>query len=431
MPKKLSQFSLRDLLVVGLPLLLAVLGAFYIASKFIKPAPPSTLIMTTGGETGAYRIFAARYRDILSRYGIELTIDPSAGSSANLARLRDPGVAVDIGFFQGGSAQAGDDETLVTLGDLYYEPLWIFYRADLADEQPLDRLAQLRGRRIAIGGPGSGTQVLARQLLSASGVEAGNSTLVESGGLELAERLRSGRIDAVMTVGPTESALVWTLLYTPGVRLMSLAHAEAYARQLPFLSNLVLPRGAIDVGKEIPVRNINLLAARATLLAREDTHPALLDLMMQAVSEVHGSSGLFQRPGEFPRASLMGADNFPLADEAKRFYTSGKPWLQRYLPFWAATLVDRMLVMLLPLIAVVVPLARIAPSLYGWRVKSHIYRRYGELKFLEAEFLEQPGRHTPAEWQARVDEIEAAVNRLRSPLTFPTCSTPCVPTSCW
>ncbi len=173
-----------------------------------------------------------------------------------------------------------------------------------------------------------------------------------------------------------------------------------------------------DETKEIPVRNINLLAARAALLAREDTHPALLDLMMQAVAEVHGSAGLFQRPGEFPRASPVGAEDFPLADEAKRFYTSGKPWLQRYLPFWAATLVDRMLVMLLPLIAVVVPLARLAPSLYGWRVKSHIYRRYGELKFLEAEFLEQPARHTPAEWQTRLDEIEAAVNRLRSPLTF-------------
>lgn len=418
MPKKLSQWSLRDLLVVVLPLVLAVSAAFYVAAQFIKPAPPHTMTITSGGESGAYRLFAARYKDFLARYDIDLVVQPSAGSAENLARLRDPAVTVDIGFFQGGSASASESDTLVSLGDLYYEPLWIFYRADPSEGQVLDRLSQLRGRRIAIGGPGSGTQVLARQLLEASDVKPDNTTLIEAGGQELVERLRSGRIDAVMTVGPTESALVWALLYTPGIRLMSLSHAEAYARRLPFLSHLILPRGSIDVGKEIPARNVSLLAARATLLARSDTHPALLGLMMQAVGEAHGGSGLFQRHGEFPRAGAVGYSDFPAAPEAQRFYSSGKPWLQRYLPFWIATLVDRMLVMILPLVVVLLPLARLAPALYGWRVKSHIYRRYGELKFLEAEFLEDPLRLSAQEWQARLVVIDQAVNQLRAPLPF-------------
>jgi TRAP-type uncharacterized transport system substrate-binding protein len=418
MRKKLSQWSWRDLLVVGLPLLLTIGGAFYVASKFIKPAPPSTMTLVSGSESGAYQLFAARYRDILARYDITLEVVPSAGSTDNLARLRDAEQAVDLGFFQGGSAQVQDGDTLMSLGDLYNEPLWIFYRGALDDGQVLDRLSQLKGRRIAIGGAGSGSQQLARQLLDASQISADNTTLIEEGGIELAERIRSGKLDAVMVVGPTESALVWTLLYTPGVRLMSLAHAEAYTRRLPFLNHLTVPRGAIDVAREIPARNVSLLAARATLLAREDTHPALLGLMMQAVDEVHSTSGLFQRPDEFPRASVVGPGDFPLASDAQRYYTSGKPWLQRYLPFWAATLVDRMLVMFLPLVAVLLPLMRLAPVLYGWRVKSHIYKRYGELKFLEAEFIDEPGKLSNDAWQHRLDAIETAVQDLRAPLPF-------------
>lgn len=418
MPKKLSQWSLRDLLVVALPSVLAVIAAFYVAAQFIKPAPPHSMTITSGGESGAYRVFATRYKDFLARYDIELVVEPSGGSAENLQRLRDPAVTVDIGFIQGGSASAREDDELVSLGDLYYEPLWIFYRADLAPEQTLDRLGQLRGRRIAVGGDGSGTQVLALQLLEASDINAANSQLIHSGGMELVERLRSGRVDAVMTVGPPQAALVWSLLYTPGIRLMSLAHADAYERRFPFLSHLTLPRGAIDMAKEIPARNVSLMAPRATLLARQDTHPALLGLMMQALSEVHGDSGLFQRYGEFPRAGLDTQADFSLAPEARRYYQSGKPWLQRYLPFWAATLVDRMLVMILPLVAVLLPLARLAPALYGWRVKSHIYRRYGELKFLEAEFLDQPDKLPASEWQARLALIDKAVNSLRAPLPF-------------
>ncbi|MCE9568773.1 MAG: ABC transporter substrate-binding protein [Rhodocyclales bacterium] len=413
MPEKLKLLSWRDIVFVALPSLLLIAGAFWLAAQFIKPAPPDKLIISTGGEGGAYQRFAARYKDALAGYGIALVEKPSAGSTENLARLRDPDFEVDAAFIQGGTAHPVEDDALVSLGDFYYEPLWIFYRDGAVGSG--DKVLELRGKRVAIGGEGSGTNQLARELLAANGLDAKNTRLIEAGGLGLVEKLGKSEIDAVFVVGPTQSSLVWSLLYTPGVRLMNLAHAEAYARRFPHLARLVLPRGAIDLTLDIPAQDVQLVSPMATLLVREDTHPALIDLLMQAASEVHGAPGVFQKPSEFPHA---GHSEFPLSKEAERYYKSGKPFLQRYLPFWAATLIDRMVVMLVPLLAVLIPLFKFAPQIYGWRVRSRIYRRYGELKFLENEVNEDPARHTRAEWMSKLEDIEKDASTIRTPLTF-------------
>ncbi|MBK8120592.1 MAG: ABC transporter substrate-binding protein [Sulfuritalea sp.] len=413
MPEKLKLLSWRDIVFVALPSLLLVFGAFWLAAQFIKPAPPDQLVVSTGGEGGAYQRFAASYKDVLARYGITLVEKPSAGSIENLERLRNPGLEVDAAFIQGGTASRKEEDELVSLGDFYHEPLWIFYRE--AAVQGGDRLLDLKGKRVAIGGAGSGTRHLAMELLAANGVDASNTQLIEAGGLGLLGRLRKNEIDAIFAVGPTQSALVWSLLYTPGVRLMNLTHAEAYTRLFPHLARLVLPRGAIDLARDFPPHDIQMVSPMATLLVREDTHPALIGLLMQAASEVHGEPGVFQKPREFPR---VGHNEFPLSSEAERYYKSGKPFLQRYLPFWAATLIDRMVVMLVPLLAVLLPLFKFAPQIYGWRVRSRIYRRYGELKFLENEINEDPGRHTRAEWLEKLDLIEKDASNIRTPLTF-------------
>jgi TRAP transporter TAXI family solute receptor len=413
MRKELKLISWRDIVFVALPSLLLAIGAFWLAAQYIKPAPPDRLVISTGGEGGAYQIFAAHYKDVLARYGITLVAKPSAGSTENLVRLRDPAFEVDVAFIQGGTARVNDDDRLVSLGDFYYEPLWIFYReAALAGS---DKLLDLKGKRLAIGGVGSGTHDLVKELLAANGIDAKNTTLIEAGGLGLLERLQKNEVDAVFVVGPTQSSLVWSLLYTPGMRLMSLAHADAYTRRFPYLARLTVPRGAVDLSKEIPPRDVQLVAAMATLVVREDTHPALIGLLMQAATEVHGVPGVFQKPGEFPRA---GHGDFPLATEADRYYKSGKPFLQRYLPFWAATLIDRTVVLLLPVIVVLFPLLRFAPQIYGWRVRSRIYRRYGELKFLENEVNENAGAHSRAEWLEKLDCIEKDASMIRTPLAF-------------
>ncbi len=413
MLERLKLLSWRDILFVALPSLLLVCGAFWLAAQFIKPAPPQQLTLSTGGEGGAYQRFAARYKDVLAAYDIRLVEKPSAGSTENLERLRNPDFEVDAAFIQGGTARATEEDELVSLGDFYYEPLWIFYRE--AALHGADKVLDLKGRRVAIGGAGSGTHDLAMELLAANGIDGTNTKVIEEGGLGLVARLQNNEVDAVFVVGPTQSAMVWTLLYMPGIRLMSLTHAEAYTRRFPYLARLVLPRGAIDLTRDIPPHDTQLVSPMATLLVREDTHPALIGLLMQAAGEVHGTPGVFQKPGEFPRT---GHSEFPLSKEAERYYKSGKPLLQRYLPFWAATLIDRMVVMLLPLLAVLLPMFKFAPQIYGWRVKSRIYRRYGELKFLENEINGDPGRHSRAEWIEKLERIEADASRIRTPLTF-------------
>ncbi|MDP2752073.1 MAG: TAXI family TRAP transporter solute-binding subunit [Rhodocyclaceae bacterium] len=416
--KRLSELSTRDLLAVGLPLVLLLIAGFWLAARFIQPAPPSTLVFSSGGDGGAYQRFAVAYRDVLARHGITLIEKPSAGAIDNLKRLRtasateETETSVSAGFFQEGAGEIKESDTLQSLGGLYYEPLWIFLREDIAES---DRLLQLKGKRIAVGSPGSGTRHLALELLEANGVSAKNTRFFDKGGIGLVEAFRKNEIDAALVVGPPQSATVWSLLFTPGIRLMSLTHAEAYTRQFPYLSKVILPRGAVDVARDLPDQDIPMVATTATVLVREDLHPALVDIMLEAAIETHGMAGLFQKQGEFPRATTL---SFPLSDEAKRYYKSGKPFLQRYLPFWTATLLDRMTVMLIPLIALLIPLIKIAPGLYRWRVSSHIYRRYGELKFIEAEVDVDPARYSPAEWMAKLDAIEADANRITVPLAF-------------
>lgn len=417
--RRLREYSLRDLLVVGLPLLLLVVAGFWFASRFIQPAPPSTLTISTGGAGGAYQRFAAAYKDVLARYDIQLIEKTSAGSLENLERLRDPASDVDVAFIQGGSASVQEDDRLLSLGSLYNEPLWIFYRAELVkDKPPLTRITDLRGKRIAIGATGSGTRHLALELLRINRIGEKQAQLSDIGGLAVVDAFAHQEIDAAFVVGPSQSAAVWTLLFTPGIRLMSLTQAEAYTRYFPYLTKLTLPRGAIDMANDLPGRDVNLLASQAALVVRDNMHPALTDLLMQAMSDVHGGPGVFQRPGEFPRATGSSATDFPLSPEAARYYKSGKPFLQRYLPFWAATLIDRMVVMLVPLFAVLIPVLKIAPGLYSWRIRSRIYKRYGELKFIEAEVETDPGRHSRAEWLERVNAIERDVNHMTIPLGF-------------
>jgi TRAP transporter TAXI family solute receptor len=409
--RKLSEYSPRDLFVVGLPLLLLIVAGFWFASRFIKPAPPDTLIITTGSDHAAYQYYASRYKTILARNGIKLKELPSEGSVENLQRLKDPGVKVDVGLIQGGTGAGTDEDGLVSLGSLCPEPLWVFYRG----KENLDRLTQLKGKRVAIGPEGSGTRKLALDLLQANGIVGEPTQLLPVTGLDAAAALNAGQVDAVVLVGAARSAAVWTLLYSGGVKIMSFSQAEAYTRRFPFLSKVVLPAGGIDFVKNIPDRDISLVAATATLVAREDTHPALINLLLQAASEVHGRPNLFQKPHEYPNATPV---DFDLSKDAEHYFKSGPPLLQRYLPFWAATLLDRTMVMLIPLIALLLPLLKVAPGLYTWRVRSRIFRYYGELKFLEAEMESDFSRHTPEEWREHLNRLDRLARHLHTPQSF-------------
>jgi len=406
--------SLRDLLLLALPALLVVAGAFALAWQFVRPAPPTRIVMSTGASSGAYHYFGERYRERLAQDGIELALRPSAGAVQNLLRLKTDD-SVDVAFVQGGIAQEPDSGDLATLGSMYLEPVWVFYRG----KTRLDRLDQLKGLRIAIGTPGSGAQLFALQLLSANGIAIDDPRLVAIGGMEAAESLKRSDVDAFLVVGAPQAPVVQALLHADGIQLLNFAQADGYVRHFPHLAKITLPRGAIDIAGDRPPRDIQLLAATANLVVKADIHPAIVSLLLKHAREIHSAPGLLQAAGVFPAPQDHA---LPLHTMARRFYESGPPFLQRYLPFWLAVLIDRLIVMLVPLFAVVIPLSKVLPGLYNWRMRSRVYRWYGELKFLEAEIEDshqsELSADALADFHARLDRIEQQAAHRKLPLAF-------------
>jgi TRAP transporter TAXI family solute receptor len=400
----------RDFWGLLLPAIAIVAVAFWIAFQFVQPAPPKRVVMSGGAEGGAYEGYAAQYRDLFKAEGIELELRRSAGSVENLKRLMDENAGVSIGFVQGGIAKEGDDEELMSLASLYYEPLWVFYRGP-----ELDRVSRLRGRRVAVGPQGSGTRPLALQVISLAGLNSRNTAFLEIDANEAADALTRGRIDAAMMIADTNSPQVARLLHAKNVRLMSFAQAEALTRHLSFLSHVVLPEGGMDFAANLPPRDVHLVAPTANLVVREDIHPALITLLMQAATEIHGGAGLLRKPGDFPSAKGL---DIAMSLDAERYLKSGPPFLQRHLPFWLAVFIDRMVVMLVPVLAILIPLVRFTPTVYAWRIKSRIYRWYGKLKVLEVDMEKAGGAAEVGALRERLDSIEQSVSHIAMPLAF-------------
>jgi len=420
--RHLSQLSLRDMIAVLLPALLVIGGVLWAAHYFVKPAPPKSLTISSGADGGAYHGFAMQYREILARDGVDLIVKSSAGAVENLERLRDPDSGVDVALVQSGLLGEEPADGLVSLGSLFYEPVWLFYREDpglpAADrdiDRRIDRLTELRGRRIAIGNDGSGTRRLALQLLSGSGISGKNARLLSVGGDEAIKAFLGGRADAIFVIAAPEAENVKRMLTSPGVRLMTFVQAEAYTRIYPTLTRVVLPRGALSIERDLPREDYQLVAPTATLVAREDLHPALVSLLLGAATEVHGRSGLLQKAGEFPSAREQ---DFPVAPAAQRYFKSGPPFLQRYLPFWLAVLADRLIILIIPLIAIAIPLMRIMPGLYTWRIRSRIFKLYGELRLLDDEVRTNHNAAQHATHLERLAHIEDEANRRRIPLAY-------------
>lgn len=418
MPKlfRFTHFSLRDFILTAGPALVLGLAAIVLAFWWIDPFPPRTLVLSTGQPNSAYEHLGKQYADALAGQGIKLILKPSSGSLENLRRLRDDASGIDAAFVQSGSAHASDAdaEGLLSLGSLFMEPVWIFYRSDLA----LARLADLQGRRINIGQEGTGVPLLFHRLLELNGIAAGTMQLHHFDNTPATVALLDGKIDAVMFSASADDLLVQMLLQTPGIGLFNVEQADAYARRLPFLTAVRLPRGIVDLGKDIPAQETQLVAPVATLVVKDSTHPALTELLVQAASDIHRRPGWFHREGEFPQARYT---ELPVAREAQRFYEQGPPFFQRYLPYWMATLFGRMWVVLLALGALLLPLMRIVPPLYVWKVRSRIYRWYGLLRKVEqsiADIEPDERRRIAPEQLRRLDEIEMRVNQISIPLAF-------------
>lgn len=414
--------SARDLLATAGPFVLIAVVLLVGAYFLLKPNPPRSVVLATGPEQSDYAEFGKRYATALKKHNIEVVLRATQGSSPNRRLLRDPKENVDFAFVRGGSSEAiraeeekGTGLPLVALGSLFFEPVWIFYRTDAAKalpEKKLDRLDQMRGWKVNTGGRGAGSTNLYVKLLNANGVERTEVTLGRLDSTHAAIALFDSEIDAAVMVSAPESPILQMLLRTPGISLFEFTQAEAYGRRFGYMSAVTLPRGIVDLARDVPPRDISLIAPTSMLVARADTHPALLQLFVQAAHDIHGEAGWFSRAGRFPSGEDV---ELPLAPEAERYYKNGPPLLQRYLPFWIANLVDRMWVALFSIIAILIPLGRIVPPLYNFRIRSRVFRWYRQLRQIEDSIPRSRAPH--AELLAELDKLDAKAERITVPLS--------------
>jgi TRAP-type uncharacterized transport system substrate-binding protein len=408
---RLAGVSLRDLLVVVLPAFSAAV-VLVLLVQLLRPAPPDTIRLLSGPDGSSYRANADRYKKIIEGYGVKVVVLPSQGALANLRALVDRKVQADVAFVQDGLTDGVDTDGLVSLGSLFAQPLIVYYRSP----QPIELLSQLQGKRLAVGPEGSGTRALAMKLLAANGITASTARLTGHNGEEAAQELMAGTVDAAFLMGDSATPKVMaTLRASPGINLMSFRQAAGYVRKFRFLSRLTMPEGSLDLATNYPPHPYDLIGPTVELVARKELHPALSDLLIAAAREVHGGPALFRDAGEFP-APL--AKDFPISADAERYYKSGGQFLYKRLPFWLASLVDRTLVVILPLLVLIVPASRLAPAVYRWRVRSRIYRWYGSLMSLEREGLARPTEENLQRILHRLDEMQAAINDVRTPLAY-------------
>ena len=421
--RQMSLVSLRELLISVGPFILLTLVLLWLAYLILDPTPPRIVVLATGAEQGAYAEFGKRYAAELAKFGIKVELRTTAGAAENRRLLRDPSSGVDIAFMQSGAGDAiyavDEDKSgrpLFSLGNLFLEPVWVFYRADAAQRtasrDTLERLDDIVPLTLNIGPPGSGAANLLDKILNANKIDQARMKLQRLPPTPAVVALLGGELDALTFVSAPESAFVRMLLQTPGIRLLEFPQSDAYARRFEFLTSVTMPRGTLDL-QDLPPADVRLVAATASMVTTDRFHPALVQLFVQAAQRIHGESSWFGPAGEFPNGS---AREFPLAKEAARYYRDGPPLLQRYLPFWLANLVDRMWVVLASIIVILIPLSRIVPPLYEFRIRSRVFRWYRQLREIEEAANGKDAR--PAELLPRLDQLEHRVEQVSVPLSY-------------
>jgi TRAP transporter TAXI family solute receptor len=376
-----------------------VAAGFVVTYQFVSPPPPRTIRIATGGADGAYYAFARQYARLLADDGISLEVVPTAGSVENLQLLRSGNVT--LALVQGGTASADDRAQLRALGSLFLEPLWVFTR----EGDRLERLSELRGKRVAVGAVGSGTNLLAMQLLAANGITDANTTIVHDDAASAGPKLSRDTLDALLQVASPTAPFVRELLRQPAIELFDFERAEAYGRIFPALTPVVLNEGVLNLERNLPPRDTTAVAVAAMLVARDDLTPNLVPAVLDAVTRVHRTGGVLEQPRQFPSIDLV---DLPMSEDAARYIAEGPSLLYRWLPYGTAVRMDRLKLMILPFVALLIPLFRVAPSLYTWRVRSKIYRWYAQVREIDQLVAESP--RAAAERLAILEREVAAVS---------------------
>lgn len=415
---RLALLGLRDLLVSAGPLVLLPIAILAAAYWYLQPQPPTSLRLATGPAGSAYATFGQRYAEALRSHGITVELVPTDGSLDNLALLRQGGA--DAAFVRGGSADPVADEEagLQSLGALFYEPLWIFYRPDaLRPAQrragPLQSLAALQPLRVNVDKAGSGVPDILERMLRANRLDPAAMQISHLAQSPATEALAGGLLDVVVLASAPESPLVQRLLRAPGIALVDLRQSDAYTRLFPFLSSVRLPRGIVDLARDQPSEDVAMLAATTSLLVREQTHPALRQLLAQAAQGIHGGAGWFNRVRDFPNTRTS---ELPVSSEGDRAINGQPPFWQRYLPFWASNLVERMWLVLGGLLVLLLPLSRVVPPLYTFRVRRRVFRWYARLREIEARTGDADA--SPERLLEELDHLDRVVDKVAVPLSY-------------
>ena len=407
---KIRELTPKAFLKFIFPAILILAVSCWASFHFVQPVPPKTLVMITGRERGSFAFFGERYRQVLARNGIRVKLLPSSGAVENLKRLMDEAQKIEAGFVQDGMGKI-EGSNLVSLGSVFYLPLWVFYQGN----ETLDDLSQLRDKRINIGPEGSGIRKFALDLLKVANFPNPPTAIYELPHATSKKEMMEGRMDVVMAFGTPDSPFVQEMLQSKDIKLMSFSQAEAITRLIPGLSHVVLPKGILNLSEKYPPSDIHLLASTANLIVRKSLHPALGYLLLKASVEIHHGAGWIHRAGEFP--SLKTQD-LPISELAQRFYKSGGSILYDYLPFWAATFIDRMLLILIPLGVLLIPLIGIMPWFYTWRNRSKYYRWYHELRNMDREIMSHFQPENSNAYHERLVQIEKEVDRIKVSVTF-------------
>lgn len=385
------------------------LACLWLSLRWLQPWPPRELTIAAGPPNSLLSLHAERYREALAREGVTLFVRPTEGAGENHTLLADPRSGTDLAFLQGGQAERDDSQQLVMIASLYFQPMWLFTRRGEA----VDTLAALAGKRVSTGMPGSGTHALVAPLLAASDVTPANTTLMDLPSDRVQAALNARQIDAAFLVGGVRTPAVQAALADQSLVLASLAHADGYAQRHRFLTRRTLYAGAVSSAPPVPEQDVALLATEMMLAARSDINPAIVNLLLEVVRDVHDDQGYFERAGEFPNVEQV---DLPVSEDAVRHRRFGPSALYRVLPFWAAAFVERFIIIVLPLLAVLVPVVRLLPGVLAWRVRSKIYRWYGELALLEREVAAPSEQAPPIDrWLADLQRIERSAARIEAP----------------
>lgn len=400
----------RRLVVILAIIVVAVTAlGIWLTFSVLRPTPPRSVSMAIGPQGSFEAELGKRYRELFARDGIDLRLVPSTGAVEDVARLRDPKSGVSIAIIPGGITNREESPRLVSLGTLFYEPLWLF-----SHNQRLETREQLPNLRISIGPEGSASHKLALEVARV-GVFDQKSTLLSLTPQESSAKLLNGDIDEAVLMGAWETPALRQLLVAKDIDLVPIRRADAFVDLYPFLNKLVLPAGVADLAENRPPTDVPLVAPKASLVVRDDLHPAIQYLLLEAASQIHSQPGVFHKEGQFPAPESI---DLPLSTHARQFYKTGPPFLQRNLPFWLAVLAQQLLVLLVPVVGVLYPLLRFSPQIFMSIQSRRIYKLYSELRLLERQLASAESTKDNKDFTERLDPLEDRASRLRVPASL-------------